>query len=197
MTISNLFEELADKDFQDPNTGNLFFPAYIYTYDPGQEYKIRKEIENLKERLIRPDNYVDCLILNIYAEFILFLKDQFLGDESIFDMIIEEEKKNPEGMTSLLKEKALSPEFFRFIDVKAQKHFNLPSKYKKVYLMIYGFGSIFPYLRTSEFLKNYEQYLSGGYKLITVYPGHYENKYYHLFSIFNDENIYRATLINK
>jgi len=197
MTISNLFEELSDKDFQDPATGNLFFPAYIYTYDPGQEYKIRKDIENLKERLIRPDNYVDCLILNIYTEFIDFLKGQFLGEESIFDMIIEEEKKNPEGMTSLLKEKASSPEFFKSIDAKTQKHFNLPSLFKKIYLMIYGFGSIFPYLRTSEFLKNYEQYLTGGYKLITVYPGHYENKYYHLFSIFNDENIYRATLINK
>ncbi len=197
MTISDLYEELSNKDFQDPDTGSLFFPAYIYTYDPTQEYKIRQEIKNLKERLIRPDNYVDCLILNIYNDFMSYLKGQMFGQESLFDLIINEEKNDSGCMTTLLKEKARSEEFFKYIDNKAQEHFNFPTKLKRVYLMIYGFGSIFPYLRTSEFLKNYEQFLSGEYKLITFFPGSYENKYYHLFDIFNDENIYRATLLNK
>ncbi len=197
MTIADLFEELSNKDFQDPETGTLFFPSYIYTYDPTKEYQIREEIEDLKERLIRPDNYIDCLIINIFHEFISFLKEQMFGDESLFDMIINQEETDPDGMEKLLKEKAISPEFFEYLDTKALKHFNLPSKYKKVYLMVHGFGSIFPYLRTSEFLKNYERFLAGGYKLITFFPGKYENKNYHLFNILNDENIYRATLINK
>jgi hypothetical protein len=197
MTISDLFEELSNKDFQDPATGSLFFPAYIYTYNATQEYKIRREIENLKERLIRPDNYVDCLILNIYKEFISYLKGELFGQEVLFDLISNEEETEPGGMTALLKEKAGSLEFLKYINNKAQEHFNFPSKYKRVYLMIHGFGSIYPYLRTSEFLKKYEKFLSGEYKLITFFPGNYENKYYHLFSIFNDENIYRATLLNK
>ena len=43
-------KELSNEDFQDPDTGTLFFPAYICTYDPEKEYEIRVEIENLKER---------------------------------------------------------------------------------------------------------------------------------------------------
>ena len=197
MTISDLFDELANKDFQEPSTGSLFFPAYIYTYPPENEYEIRDEIAKLKERLIRPDNYIDCLILNIFHEFITYLKEIIIGEESLFHLILKEEKNDAKNMANLLKEKARDASFFDYINNKALEHFNLPSKFKKVYLMIHGFGSIFPYLRTSEFLKNYEKYLSGGYKLITFFPGKYENKNYHLFNIFNDENIYRATLINK
>ncbi len=198
MTISELFQELANKDFQDPDTGNLFFPAYIYTYNPEYEYEIRREVEELKERLLRPDNYVDCLILNIFDEFILFLKNETIAGESLFDLISEQEKNEPDEMRSLLKEKAHSDEFLSYLHQKARKHFDSPGQYKKVYLMLFGFGSIFPYLRTSEFLKKYEQYLSGGgYKLITFFPGKYENNHFHLFGLFHDENIYRATLINK
>ena len=71
MTISDFYDQLlSDKEFQEPETGNLFFPAYIYQYDSKDEYNIRKQIRNLKDRLIRPNNFVDTLILNIYDEFI-------------------------------------------------------------------------------------------------------------------------------
>ena len=78
----------TDKEFQEPETGNLFFPAYIYQYDPKEEYSIRKQILNLKERLIRPNNYVDTLILNIFDEFLEFLKSDKMGEDSILDLIL-------------------------------------------------------------------------------------------------------------
>ena len=199
MTISEFYEILlSDKDFQNPETGKLFFPAYIFTYNPEDEYEVRKEIKGLKERLIRPDNYVDTLILNIFDEFIEFLKSKILGKESLFYLILakEESKDPPEETIALLKEKANSREFFDFINNKVVEHFNLPSEYKKVYLLLYGFGSIFPFLRTSEYLKNFEQHVKD-YKLIVFYPGKYENQNYCLFNELNDENIYRAILINK
>ena len=47
MSISDFYERLlTDKEFQEPETGNLFFPAYIYQYDPKEEYSIRKQILN-------------------------------------------------------------------------------------------------------------------------------------------------------
>ncbi len=198
MTISDFYDQLlSDKEFQEPETGNLFFPAYIYQYDSKDEYNIRKQIRNLKDRLIRPNNFVDTLILNIYDEFISFLKDEKMGDESVLDLITQNdtEKEMPDNLKDVLFNKANSFEFFNYINAKATKHFKEPTKFKKVYLMLYGFGSIFPFLRTSTYLKNFEEHVKG-YKLIVFFPGYYENKKYHLFGELHDENIYRATLIN-
>ena len=69
MKLSDLFEELSRREFQNPETGNMFFPAYIYCYDPQEEYQIRKEIIELKDRLIRPDIFQECMVTNIYEEF--------------------------------------------------------------------------------------------------------------------------------
>lgn len=74
MTITELYNQLADKDFQDPMTGNLFFPAYMYVYDPAEEYQIQKEILYIKERLHRPDNYLNVLVLDIFQELLTFLQ---------------------------------------------------------------------------------------------------------------------------
>ena len=198
MTISDFYDQLlSDKEFQEPETGNLFFPAYIYQYDSKDEYNIRKQIRNLKDRLIRPNNFVDTLILNIYDEFISFLKDEKMGNESVLDLITQNdtEKEMPDNLKDVLFNKANSLAFFNYINEKATTHFKEPSKFKKVYLMLYGFGSIYPFLRTSTYLKNFEEHVKG-YKLIVFFPGYYENKKYHLFGELHDENIYRATLIN-
>ena len=198
MTISDFYDQLlSDKEFQEPETGNLFFPAYIYQYDSQDEYSIREQIRNLKDRLIRPNNFVDTLILNIYDEFISFLKDEKMGDESILGLITQNdnEKEMPDNLKDVLFNKANSLAFFNHINAKATTHFKEPTKFKKVYLMLYGFGSIYPFLRTSTYLKNFEEHVKG-YKLIVFFPGYYENKKYHLFGELHDENIYRATLIN-
>jgi len=199
MSISKFYDELlSNKDFQNPDTGNLFFPAYIFTYDHEKEYEIRTEISALKERLERPNSFIDTLLLNIFDEFINFLKDEQLGDHSLLDLLLDKEKDEGQSdeLLDILQEKANSIEFFNFINEKAQQHFNLPSKFKKVYLMLYGFGSIFPFLRTSVYLKNFEEHVKG-YKLIVFFPGTYKNQNYSLFDDFSDENIYRATLINR
>ena len=74
MILDKLYDFLSDKGFQNPDTGKLFFPAYIYTYDPKDEYQVRKEISDLIERLKRPNNNLNCLVINIYEEFINYLK---------------------------------------------------------------------------------------------------------------------------
>lgn len=199
MKLADLFEELSKKDFQNPDSGNLFFPAYIYCYDPIEEYQIRKEIQELKDRLIRPDIYQECMVINIFEEFVEYLKAEKLGDESLFELYIQQEnEESAEDVTRNLKENADSIDFLRRIHEKIYNHFHLPTDFKKIYVIVNGFGSIFPYLRASEFLKRFEEFVSGGgYKIIVFYPGKVENNDFYLFNEINNENIYRATIINK
>ena len=42
-----IYDLMSDKGFQEPSTGNLFFPAYVYTYKPELEYEIREQIAQL------------------------------------------------------------------------------------------------------------------------------------------------------
>ena len=198
MRLSDLFEELSKREFQNRETGNLFFPAYIYCYEPNKEYQIRSEINELKDRLIRPDIFQECMVINIYDEFINYLKTEKLGDDSLFDLFVKQEKEESESEArENLKQTADSLEFLKQIDEKIRIHFQLPSKYKKVYVLVHGFGSIFPYLRASEFVKRFEGFVSGDYKLIVFYPGKYENNHFYLFNEINHETLYRATLLNK
>jgi hypothetical protein len=198
MTIAELYDRLlSNKEWQDPETGKLFFPAYIFTYPPENEYQIRNDVEELNARLKRPNNFIDALVLNIFDEFISFLKAEHLGDESLYDLLLDKDASDdpPDELTEFLSEKANSLDFFNYVNATAEGHFNLPSEYSKVYLILYGFGSMFPFLRASTYLKNFEKNVDD-YKLILFFPGSYENKHYHLFNELHDENIYRAVLIN-
>ena len=199
MILSELFDELSNKHFQHPDSGNLFFPAYIYTYNPSDEYKIRDEINELKDRLIRPSVHQECMVINIFKEFIEFLKSSKLSGESYFDVMTEQEKSGMvEESHKNLHNIADSREFLESINKKIVDHFELPSAFKKVYVLVHGFGSIFPFLRASEFLKRFEEFVSGGgYKIILFYPGEYKNNHFYLFNEINNENIYRATILNK
>lgn len=196
MTITELYEQLKDKDFQDPTTGNLFFPAYMYLYDPAQEYQIQDEIANIKDRLHRPTAFLDVLVLNIFQEFLEFLKSRKFGQQSLYEFFLEREKTDPEKVNDSLKREATRDEFFLHINQKIQEHLLAPGEHKKTYVFIHGFGQIFPYLRASKFLSNFEKYIQG-YKIIMFYPGTAKD-YYSLFGLLNDEHAYRSIkLINE
>lgn len=199
MRLSDLFEELSKREFQNRDSGNLFFPAYIYCYEPNIEYQIRKEILELKERLIRPDIFQECMVINIYEEFIEYLKAEKINDESFFDLYVQQEKEESHSEANEnLKQAAYSIEFLIHIDKKIRVHFQLPSEYKKLYVLVHGFGSIFPYLRASEFLKRFEEFVSGGgYKIVLFYPGKYSNDHFYLFDEINNETVYRASVLNR
>ncbi|MCK9411438.1 MAG: DUF1788 domain-containing protein [Prolixibacteraceae bacterium] len=197
MTITELYERMSNKDFQDPATGNLFSNAYMYLYPPESENQIHDEIQVIKERLKRPNNYLDVLILDIFELYCAFLKHKKFGKTSLFDFFIEKEKQTPDKVNESLIREAKSDGFFAFLDKAIKSHFSEGETDKKVYVIIHGFGSIFPYLRTSKFLNNFEKYFIGEkYKLILFYPGEVKD-YYSLFKLLNDENPYRAIkLIN-
>ena len=195
MHIDKIYDLMADKGFQKPRTGNLFFPAYIYTYPPEQEYAIREQIDLLIEKLKRPNHYLDSLVMNIYEELIEYLKGESFAGKSIFDSIIEKEKEDPERAFSWVRNKLQSDKFIHYFTKKVQTHFHTTTE-KKVYLILYGFGSAFPYLRASELLKKTEQLIKD-FKVIIFYPGEYKDSKYSLFRILNDDNMYRANYLNR
>ena len=62
--MNAIFELLSEQEFKNPDTGLLFFPVYIYTYSPKDEFEMRKEILKLDETLKRPSNSLNSLLIN-------------------------------------------------------------------------------------------------------------------------------------
>ena len=193
--IDKIYDLMADRGFQEPRTGNLFFPAYIYTYSAEQEYEIREQIGLLIEKLKRPNHYLDCLVINIYHEIIAYLKEESFAGKSIFESVIDKEKEDPERAFLWVRNKLQSDKFINYFTKKVQNHFKEETE-KKVYLVLYGFGSSFPYLRASELLKKTEKLIKD-FKVIVFYPGVYKDAKYSLFGVLDDDNMYRANHLNR
>lgn len=196
MTIPELYTHLANDDFKDYETGNLFFPAYMYMYDAEKEYEIDAEILDIKNRLHRPTNYLDVIVLDIYEEFITYLKQEKFAKSNKFDFYTIHENKKPEAVNKSLFKDAYDTRFLEFLNNKIQTHLKIEDNFQRCYVFIKGFGNAFPYIRASRFFNNFEKYVKG-YKLIMFYPGE-AKEYYSLFGLLKDENLYRAIkLINE
>ena len=196
MTIEELYTKLANDDFKDPETGNLFFPAYMYMYEAEKEYEIDAEILDIKDRLYRPSNYLDVIVLDIYEEFLEYLKQENFAKSNKFDFYMLHEKNKQEAVNKSLFKDAYDERFLKFLDNKIQSHLKVEDSMLRSYVFLKGFGNAFPYIRTSRFFNNFEKHIKG-YKLIMFYPGE-AKEYYSLFGLLKDENLYRAIkLINQ
>ena len=194
LDVDRLYDLMADKGFQDPLTGNLFFPAYIFTYDPKQEYEFRKELLSLTKKLEKPNNSLESLSLNMFEEIITYLGERTFGNQTVLELMKAKELNENEDITDWIREEVTKEAFFDSLSQKIQAYFKEKDN-KKVYLILHGFGSSFPYLRASEFLKNMEKSIKK-YKIIIFYPGDYESSQFSLFGLLNDENVYRANNLN-
>ena len=188
-----IYDLMSDKGFQEPRTGNLFFPAYVYTYKPELEYEIREQIAQLIKKLKRPNHYLDCLVINIYEELIDYLKADSFAGSTIFDSILEKEKEDYEDALNWILDE-VDNGFYEYFEEKINGHFKEKNE-KRVFLIIYGFGTAFPYLRASDFLKKTEKLIKE-FKVIVFYPGTYKNSNYSMFNELNDDNLYRANHLN-
>lgn len=199
MTITELYTQLSDKDFQDYQTGNLFYPAYMYMYNIENEYEIENEIIDIKNRLHRPNNYLDVMVLDIFEVFIEYLKQSnYSHKHTLYEFYLSFEIKNPKAIEKALKNDAYDKSFLEFLNKKIVEHLANAGEYEVAFVMMKGFSKSFPYIRASRFMNNFEKYINeGNYKLIMFYPGEAKN-YYSLFGMLKDENLYRAIkLINE
>jgi len=195
MTITELYKQLENKDFQDHETGNLFFPAYMYIYDEEKEYEIDREILDIKNRLHRPNNYLDVMVIDLFEIFCDYLKQEKFAKSNKFDFYRSNELEKSDAVKKALEKDAYDLRFLEYIHKKIQIHLDNAGTFEVAYVFVKGFGNAYPYIRASRFMNNFEKHIKG-FKLIMFYPGEAKN-YYSLFGLLKDENLYRAIkLIN-
>lgn len=195
MTVQELYDYLCSPEFQNVE-GNIFYNYYIYQYPAKDEYKMRRDILSFKERLERPSNYINAMVLDLFAVFCDYLKSEKFGDASLYDDTLEEEKTSPDMVTEELTTEANSDQFIQYVNQRILRHKAENTGLKTPYVFIHGIGKIFPYLRTNVFLTLYEKYNdTSSYKIILFYPGHQEGNTFSLFDSLEDSHTYRATLL--
>lgn len=196
MTVEELYNYLCSPQFLDEKSGNIFYNYYIYQYPASDEYKMRRQIQEFREKLERPANFVNALELDLFKVFCDYLENEKFGEASLLDDTFESEKNNPEMVTTELTNEANSDNFIRFVRDRIESHMATNDGLKKPYVFIHGIGKMFPYLRTNVFLTRYEKYNdTSRYKIILFYPGHQEGNSFSLFDTMADAHTYRATLL--
>ena len=185
MTVEELYNYLCSPQFMDERSGNIFYNYYIYQYPASKEYEMRRQIQEFKEKLERPTNFVNE-----------YLRNEKFGDISLLEDSFEGDKIHPEMVTTELTSEANSDNFIRFVRDKIEAHMATNDGYNKPYVFIHGIGKMFPYLRTNVFLTRYEKYNdTSRYKIILFYPGHQEGNSFSLFDTLEDAHTYRAILL--
>lgn len=196
MTVQELYDYLCSPQFQDENSGNIFYNYYIYQYPANKEYEMRRQIQEFKEKLERPTNFVDALVLDLFKVFCEYLQEEKFGNSSLLSETLEEDRTNPEMVTTELTTEANSDGFVNYVSKKIDEHINTDNGLKHPYVFVHGIGKMFPYLRTNVFLTRYEKYNdTSRYKIILFYPGHQEGNSFCLFDTLEDSHTYRATLL--
>ena len=196
MTIEELYNYLCSPQFLDEKSGNIFYNYYIYQYPANKEYEMRKQIQEFKEKLKRPTNFVNALELDLFKVFCDYLRNEKFGDTSLLEDTFEGDKIHPEMVTTELTSEANSDNFIRFVRDKIEEHMKLNDGLNKPYIFIHGIGKMFPYMRTNVFLTRYEKYNEPDkYRIILFYPGHQEGNSFSLFDTLEDSHTYRAILL--
>lgn len=200
MTIEELYHKLEDKSFQDTSVGTMFYNVYIFQYPAEDENEICYQIDEFKSRLRRPSNNLDILTLNIFDEFCSYLDAKKFGRHpSLLNYLVEKEYKDANSVNNTLIRNASDEKFFEWVDKRIREHLKQENELTKSFVFLYGFGQIYPYLRTNTFLSNFEKYNHGeDFKIIVFYPGHSQGNSFSLFDVLDDANTYRSiTLINR
>lgn len=195
MSIEELYDYLNSPSFQKTD-GNIFYNYYIYQYPASNEYKMRQQVVEFKEKLERPNSYVNAMLLDLFSTFCDYLKSEKFGDCSLLEDTFDQDKTEPDVVTQELTDEANSDNFIRFVSERIREYITQKDGLNHPYIFVYGLGKIFPYMRANVFLTRYEKYNETSlYKIILFYPGHQSGNSFSLFDTLDDEHTYRATLL--
>ena len=203
MTMSELYELLNSKKFQDTEEGDLFYNFFIYQYSAEKEYEMREQIIEFKRNLKRPTSYVDVLNIDIFEEFCNFLDGKkFLRHPSMLKYLRDKEDASPENagnVQATLSRNAHSKDFIKYLHERIMEHKEIKDGLKRPYVFLYGIGAMYPYLRVNDLLAMYEDFnISNAYKLLVFYPGNSVQNSFSLFGMLPDHHTYRAIrLVNE
>lgn len=195
MSVEELYNYLNSPEFRKAD-GNIFYNYYIYQYPASQEYRMRGQIVEFKEKLERPTTFINAMLLDLFQVFCEYLANEKFGDKSLLEDTLEEDKSHPDMVTTELTTEANSDNFIRYVSDKIKQHISQNDGLNHPYIFVHGIGKMFPYLRTNVFLTRYEKYNdTSSYKIILFYPGHQEGNSFSLFDTLPDSHTYRAILL--
>ena len=199
MTVEQLYDKLCSKAFQDPKNGDLHYNYFMFQYDATKEYDMLRQIDDIREKIRRPNNNVDVLLLDLFEEFTAFLDNRSFGKKwnSYKEYLINKEQTMKDAVQNSLRDLANSDEFINYLHERIMKHVEkVEDGMIRPYVFVYGVGNMFPYLRVNNLLVRYEgQNMSSRYKLIIFYPGEQQDNTYKLFGKLEDYHTYRASLL--
>jgi hypothetical protein len=196
MTVEELYNYLCSPQFLDEKSGNIFYNYYIYQYPASNEYEMRRQIQEFREKLERPTNFVNALELDLFKVFCEYLSNEKFGDTSLLEDTFEGDKTHPEMVTTELTSEANSDNFIRFVRDKIESTHGYNDGYNKPYVFIHGNRQDVPIYQNECVLTRYEKYNdTSRYKIILFYPGHQEGNSFSLFDTLEDAHTYRAILL--
>jgi len=205
MSVTELYEKLASKEFRDPKNSDLFYNFFIFQYPIEHDARMRRDIAEFKANLVRPVTYVDVLAIDIFEVFREYLGQRSFGKHpSTLQYLLDGDEKatdaaGHEKVTRSLKGYAESDEFMEFVHEKILSHIAQDGDGKiRPYVFLYGFGTIYPYLRASTFLDKYERLNKANrYKVILFYPGVFrsEENHFSLFGKLHEDHPYRSHVL--
>jgi hypothetical protein len=114
----------------------------------------------------------------------------------MWQLILQKEHENSLKARRDLNRHSESKEFIEYVNSKIKKHLQIDSEKNKSYVIIHGWGSIFPFLRAHTFLNKMEDKIKH-YKMILMYPGHYKDSHYIMFGELENDTIYRGSCLNQ
>ena len=76
VNFEELYEKLADKQFQDTENTDFFYNYFVVQYSVCEEKEVERTLDQFKEALSRPTNYIDVLSLDIFDELCHFLDNR-------------------------------------------------------------------------------------------------------------------------
>ena len=204
MTVSQLYDKLTSKEFQDPANSDLFYNFFFFLYPVHEEVSMRRDIAAFKANLVKPVNYIDVLTIDIFEAFCTYLDQRPFGKDnpSMLNYLKEKDATAQDparhaDITRSLSNQARSGAFMQYIHERILAHIGKTDDGNvRPYVFLYGFGTIFPYLRASEFLSLYEPLNKASrYKIILFYPGTSHDGRFSLFGKLADAHAYRAHVL--
>lgn len=115
----------------------------MYIYDPAREYYVREQIQFLKERLIWPNTFVDVLILNLYSEFLEYLKSMDFGGEALLNTLLQNEQNDSNKVTTSVRREAVRGDFLNALNTKIKSDIEPSDDIKKSFVFVHVFGEIY------------------------------------------------------
>lgn len=198
VNFEKLYEKLADKQFQDTENTDFFYNYFVVQYSVAEEKEVERTLDQFREALSRPTNYIDVLSLDIFDELCRFLdKRPFFKYDSYLKYLLEKDKTMPDAVTKSITNMANSDEFYEHINARILEHIGKTNdNMRRPYIFFYGIGRIYPYLRTNVLLTAYEKFNRvNKYKVILFYPGSQIGNSFSLFDKLEDSHTYRATIL--